>query len=159
LFFVVHPDEATPHIHIDFVPVAKNQKRGLETRVSLKGALSQQGVEAKSIKYSERQQWAAKEKVIMAQIAKAHGYEVISKGIHRPHLSVDDYKMAMDEMKTLEKRIQDLQRDDGENISREDIALLKNKLREVQKKLQVADEKANAPITDFLKTCRTKVMK
>jgi len=145
---VMHMDEATPHIHIDFVPVAKNQKRGLETRVSLKGALSQQGVEAKSIKYSERQQWAAKEKIIMAQIAKAHGYEVISKGIHRPHLSVDEYKNAMDEMKSLEKRIQDLQRDDGESFSREDIALLKNQLREVKKKLQVADEKANAPIVE-----------
>ena len=29
-------DEATPHIHIDFVPVATEQKRGLAKRVSLK---------------------------------------------------------------------------------------------------------------------------
>jgi len=45
--------------------------------------------------------------------------------------------------------IQDLQRDDGENFSREDMALLKNQLREVQKKLQIADEKANAPIIEI----------
>ena len=30
---VMHLDEATPHLHISFVPVAHNQKRGLETRI------------------------------------------------------------------------------------------------------------------------------
>ncbi len=36
---VLHMDEATPHIHIDFVPVATEQTRGLQTRVSMKQAL------------------------------------------------------------------------------------------------------------------------
>ena len=37
-------DEATPHIHIDFVPfTTKGAKRGLDTRVSLKQALAAQG--------------------------------------------------------------------------------------------------------------------
>lgn len=36
---VMHLDEATPHLHIDFVPVCHNQTRGLSTRVSLKKAL------------------------------------------------------------------------------------------------------------------------
>ena len=40
---VLHMDEATPHIHIDFVPVATEQTRGLQTRVSMKQALKQQG--------------------------------------------------------------------------------------------------------------------
>ena len=35
----LHMDEATPHIHIDFVPFTTGSKRGLETRVSLKQAL------------------------------------------------------------------------------------------------------------------------
>lgn len=40
----LHLDEATPHLHIDFVPFIKtNGKRGLETRVSLKQALKAQG--------------------------------------------------------------------------------------------------------------------
>ena len=38
-------DEETPHIHIDFVPVITGSKRGLDTRVSLKGALAEQGFE------------------------------------------------------------------------------------------------------------------
>ena len=42
----LHMDEATPHLHIDFVPFTTGSKRGLDTRVSLKQALS--------IKYSLR---------------------------------------------------------------------------------------------------------
>ena len=32
----LHMDEATPHLHIDFIPYTTGSKRGLETRVSLK---------------------------------------------------------------------------------------------------------------------------
>ena len=39
----LHMDEATPHIHIDFVPVISGSSRGLDTRVSLKKALEAQG--------------------------------------------------------------------------------------------------------------------
>ncbi|MBQ2667170.1 MAG: plasmid recombination protein, partial [Clostridia bacterium] len=39
----MHLDEATPHLHIDFVPFTTGSKRGLETRVSLKKALGAQG--------------------------------------------------------------------------------------------------------------------
>lgn len=40
---VPHLDEASPHIHLNFVPFAIGQKRGLSTRVSLSKALEQQG--------------------------------------------------------------------------------------------------------------------
>lgn len=36
----LHLDEATPHLHIDFVPFTTGSKRGLDTRVSLKQALA-----------------------------------------------------------------------------------------------------------------------
>ena len=39
----LHMDEATPHLHIDFVPFTTGSKRGLDTRVSLKQALAGQG--------------------------------------------------------------------------------------------------------------------
>ena len=39
----LHADEATPHLHIDFVPFTTGSKRGLDTRVSLKQALAAQG--------------------------------------------------------------------------------------------------------------------
>ena len=40
----LHMDEATPHLHIDFVPFTTGSKRGLDTRVSLKQALAKQGL-------------------------------------------------------------------------------------------------------------------
>ena len=39
----LHMDEATPHLHIDFIPYITGSKRGLSTRVSLKKALEAQG--------------------------------------------------------------------------------------------------------------------
>jgi len=39
----LHMDEATPHLHIDFIPYTTGSKRGLETRVSLKKALAELG--------------------------------------------------------------------------------------------------------------------
>lgn len=39
---VIHNDEATPHLHINFVPIAENYKRGLEKQVSFDRAILQQ---------------------------------------------------------------------------------------------------------------------
>ena len=36
---VMHLDEETPHLHIDYVPFSTGNRRGLSTKVSLKGAL------------------------------------------------------------------------------------------------------------------------
>ena len=42
-FGALRMDEATPHLHIDFIPYTTGSKRGLETRVSLKKALAELG--------------------------------------------------------------------------------------------------------------------
>lgn len=39
---VIHNDEATPHLHINFVPVAEDYKRGLEKQVAFDRAILQQ---------------------------------------------------------------------------------------------------------------------
>ena len=44
----LHMDEATPHLHIDFVPFTTGSKRGLDTRVSLKQALAAQGFQGRN---------------------------------------------------------------------------------------------------------------
>lgn len=40
---VIHNDEATPHLHVVYVPVSHGNKRGLETKNSLRGALRECG--------------------------------------------------------------------------------------------------------------------
>ena len=146
---VLHMDEATPHLHIDFVPFATNQAKGLETRVSLKRALESQDVHCKNKKYTERQQWAVKEKILMKNLAHEYDYEVINKGIHRAHLSVEEYKSAMREIENLQSHLQQVQVENVNNYSAEDIAAMKNQLYELKQKLQDSETKANSPIVEI----------
>ena len=58
----LHMDEETPHVHIDFVPFIRNSKRGLDTRVSLKGALAEQGFKGGTRVMTEWNEWIEAEK-------------------------------------------------------------------------------------------------
>ena len=88
----LHMDEATPHIHIDFVPYITGSKRGMDTRVSLKQALSQLGFKGGTRSATEWNQWAQSEKQVLAEIMLEHGIEWEQLGTHEEHLSVLDYK-------------------------------------------------------------------
>lgn len=88
----LHMDEATPHLHIDFVPFTTGSKRGLDTRVSLKQALAAQGFKGGTRGDTERNQWVSAEKSALAFVMERHGIEWEHKGTHEKHLSVLDYK-------------------------------------------------------------------
>lgn len=88
----LHMDEATPHIHIDFVPFTTDSKRGLETRVSLKQAMLNMGFKGEGKSDNELNRWILSEKKVLAQIMERHGIEWEQKGTHEQHLSVLDYK-------------------------------------------------------------------
>ena len=85
-------DEATPHLHIDFVPYTTGSKRGLDTRVSLKQALSALGFKGGTRSETELNQWVQHEKKQLAEIMLEHGIEWEQKGTHEKHLSVLDFK-------------------------------------------------------------------
>lgn len=89
---VIHLDEATPHLHIDFVPFATEQKRGLSTRNSLSKALEQQGFIAKGQFETSSKLWIDNEKQQLSEIMKQYGIEWEQLETHNPHLSVLDYK-------------------------------------------------------------------
>ena len=88
----LHMDEATPHLHIDFVPFTTGSKRGLDTRVSLKQALAAQGFKGGTRGDTEWSQWVRSEKEQLAAVMERHGIEWEDKGTHDKHLSVLDYK-------------------------------------------------------------------
>ena len=88
----LHMDEATPHIHIDFVPFTTGSKRGLDTRVSLKQALAAQGFRGGTRGATEWNQWVLSEKKELAISMFRRGFEWEQKGTHEEHLSVIDYK-------------------------------------------------------------------
>lgn len=88
----LHMDEATPHLHIDFIPFTTGSKRWLETRVSLKKALEALGFTGGTKSHTELNQWIESEKQALASIMARHAIEWEQKGTHEEHLSVLDYK-------------------------------------------------------------------
>ena len=107
----LHMDEATPHLHIDFVPFTTGSKRGLDTRVSLKQALAAQGFKGGSRSETEWNQWVQSEKKQLAAVMERYGIEWEQKGTHEKHLSVLDYKKQQrtEEIERLENKITDKQ--------------------------------------------------
>lgn len=107
----LHMDEATPHLHIDFIPFTTGSKRGLETRVSLKKALEVLGFTGGTKSHTELNQWIESEKQVLASIMARHDIEWEQKGTHEEHLSVLDYKKQerSKEVAALENQIDTLQ--------------------------------------------------
>ena len=107
----LHMDEATPHLHIDFIPFTTSSKRGLETRVSLKKALEALGFTGGTKSHTELNQWIESEKQALASIMARHDIEWEQKGTHEEHLSVLDYKKQerSKEVAALETKIGALQ--------------------------------------------------
>ena len=107
----LHMDEATPHLHIDFIPFTTGSKRRLETRVSLKKALEALGFTGGTKSHTELNQWIESEKQALASIMARHDIEWEQKGTHEEHLSVLDYKKQerSKEVAALENQIDTLQ--------------------------------------------------
>ena len=109
----LHMDEATPHLHIDFVPFITGSRRGLDTRVSLKQALSEQGFHGGTRGNTEWNQWVESEKEALAEVMEKNGIEWEHKGTHEKHLNVLDYKKEQreEELRQLENEISEKQSD------------------------------------------------
>ena len=105
----LHMDEATPHLHIDFVPYTTGSRRGIDTRVSLKQALSALGFKGGARRETELNQWVAYEKEQLAAVMLEHGIEWEKKGTHEKHLSVLEFekKERAKEVAELEQSISD----------------------------------------------------
>ena len=92
---MIHLDEETPHVHIDFIPFATEQKRGLSTRNSLSKALEQQCFTSEGKNNTCTKQWVESEKEQLAEVMKSYGIEWEKLGTHEQHLDVLDYKKKM----------------------------------------------------------------
>jgi hypothetical protein len=104
----LHMDEETPHIHIDFVPFTRNSKRGLDTRVSLKSALADQGFRGGKRGSTEWNEWMESEKQELSKVMERYGIHWKKLGTHNKHLSVLDYEKQerTKEVAELDKQIE-----------------------------------------------------
>ncbi|GFI24999.1 hypothetical protein IMSAGC012_00105 [Lachnospiraceae bacterium] len=102
---VMHLDEATPHLHIDYIPVAHGYKNGMKTRNSLTKAFQQMGfAKAVSKKQNETVAWQEREREYLTELCREQGIEIEVLGIQRDNLSLPEYKAAMREVEELEQQ-------------------------------------------------------
>jgi len=114
---VLHLDECTPHLHIDYIPVAESS-RGLSRQNGMAKALDQMGFNSRSAQGFK--DWRQRERDVLTELCEARGIEIAppeeSRGIS---YEVDVYKAKKDagkaemekldaEIKKLEARISDL---------------------------------------------------
>lgn len=72
---VLHMDEATPHLHIDYIPIATGYKRGLTVQNGYNRALEQMGYDgANGFK-----DWRAKERDVFRDICTSYGLDIKPK--------------------------------------------------------------------------------
>ena len=155
----LHQDEATPHLHIDFVPYVTNWKgKGMDTRVSLKQALKSLGFQGGNKHDTELNQWINHEKEVLAEIAKQHGIEWEQKGTHEEHLDVYNFKKKerKKEVQELEQEKENLIAENEELTSqiadaRADIKLLEEEKIQFQKDKETAEKRAEKAETELKK--------
>lgn len=80
---VIHNDEATPHMHLNFVPVASGYKRGLEKQVSFDRAIIQQ--DPALDKTHPFDDWREKEVQLLEE-------KLLDRGIERKLVGTNSYK-------------------------------------------------------------------
>ena len=108
---VMHLDEATPHLHIDYIPVAHGYKNGMKTRNSLTKAFQQMGfAKAVSRKQNETVAWQEREREYLTELCREQGIEIEVLGVQRDNLSLPEYKTAMREVEELEQQAVTLDR-------------------------------------------------
>ena len=146
----LHQDEATPHLHIDFVPYVTGWKgKGMDTRVSLKQALKSLGFQGGNKHDTELNQWMNHEKEVLAEIAKHHGIEWEQKGTHEEHLDVYNFKKKerKKEVQALEQEKEYLTAENERLTSqiaevRADIEMLEEEKNQAQKDKEMAEQRA-----------------
>lgn len=69
----IHMDEATPHLHVEYVPVSEGNRRGLETKNSLRGALRMMGM-------TDVRELNSRMFEVLEAVAREHGVERVDMG-------------------------------------------------------------------------------
>ncbi|MDE7361932.1 MAG: plasmid recombination protein [Oscillospiraceae bacterium] len=134
---VMHLDEATPHLHINFVPVCYGQKQGLSTRVSMKRAIQQMGFTANGKKETEAILWGNSERKKLTEILNNNHIIRRVVGAYHDHKSLNEFKQLSNAIKEANAHITALKKKNAVNLSEGEVEEILNQndyLREVIEK-------------------------
>ncbi len=133
---VMHLDESTPHLHISFIPVAKDYKRGLSVRNSLSKSME--------IFANENQKvgilgWYERERQELKECAREYDIEITQKNDFRAHLTLPEYKESMRELESVRELKNEFE--DYLEQTKEELSEKIKELDEKKEKLEGANEK------------------
>lgn len=128
---VIHMDESTPHLHIDFVPVGDGYKKGMEKRASFKRVL-------KNLGFSDFREFQNALFFKLEEISKRHNIErVPDVAIGAKHIPIQQYREIQ---RLAEQKINDI---DGMSVPRSSIKIYQ-KLNAVPQEMYEEIVKDNA---------------
>jgi len=134
-------DEKTPHLHIDYVPIADGYKNGLAIRNSQSIALERMGFGRNKNSISE---WRIRERKILRELCQQYGLEVADETKGRGKtFTPDEYKRIRDEVKDELKIDPDLVDEIKDELRHDFIAEHKQSL------IQEAEEQAAAEVGEL----------
>ena len=142
---VLHMDEKTPHLHIDYVPVADGYKNGLAVRNSQSVALQKMGFGREKNSINE---WRIQERQILRELCQKHGLEISeeSKGRGRT-LTPNEYKDMRDEVKDEIQADPEIMGEIKGEIKKEATAELQTEISEAKTKLKTTKEQLTQETT------------
>ena len=115
---VLHMDEATPHLHLDYIPVAHGYKTGLKTRNSLSKGLQEMGIAPAIGKNdTETMHWQQRERDFLEELCKKREIKTEVLGIVRDNYSLPEYRAAMREKEEAEAELEILNSEKEEAIT------------------------------------------
>lgn len=91
----IHMDEASPHMHIDYIPVAGGYKTGMKTRNSLDRAMKEMGFrpENENRKNNATKMWKDRERAYFADLCRKNGLKVEKEEkYNRKRLTPEEYR-------------------------------------------------------------------
>lgn len=104
---VLHLDEATPHLHLDYIPVAHGYKTGLKTRNSLTKALQEMGIAPAVSKIdNETMHWQEREREYLSELCRERGIEIGVLGESHGGMMLPEYKNAQHKIDEMESRLE-----------------------------------------------------
>lgn len=112
---VLHMDEATPHLHIDYIPVG-HYKQGVDTQNGIAQALKEMGYGTGKDAISR---WRESERAVLEKICNSHDIEIAAPEKSRGSLTVEQYKEYAELKAKADNQRQEVEHLDSEIGSKE----------------------------------------
>lgn len=142
---VIHLDEATPHLHLDVVPYAENNKRGMKHKVSFEKAIEQMGFKPEESQVNKNVKdplifngFRNHSMQLLENILNEEGIERDVKNNTKKHLQPSDFKKERDAIEELKKdpKIQEKAFDELTAVYEEEFKDKREELESLEKSIE-----------------------